>query len=287
MAKPLHTLTSIATTALEGDLSDKLSLIAKAGFEGVDIHITDIESSRLNVHQIKDQLDTLGLTPICLQPLQEFTGVGDYSEQSERLAYFFSIMEVLGTDLLVMTSTSTAKANPNTLRHKTDLYAAAELAQACQKRIGYEALAWGQSIYSYWQAWEFIEELNHPSLGLVIDSFHLFSRNDPLDHLYRIPAGQLFLVHLADAPNRDVFLGQCHDDVCKRQLADWSQHARRLPGLGEFKLGALYQALFEIGYKGPVSLEIFNDRHRKDTSGEWLKKAYASMQNSIHPIFGK
>jgi len=286
MAKPLHTLTSIATTALEGDLSDKLSLIAKAGFEGVDIHITDIESSRLDVRQIKEQLDTLGLTPICLQPLQEFTGMGDYSEQSERLAYFFSIMEVLETDLLLMSSTSNAKANPNPLRHKADLHAAAELAQARQKRIGYEALAWGHTIYSYWQAWKIIEELDHPALGLVIDSFHLLSRNDPLDHLYHIPADRLFLVHLADAPNRDVFLGQCHDDVCKRQLADWSQHGRRLPGSGEFKLDTLYQALFEIGYQGPVSLEIFSDRHRKGTSEKWLKEAYASMQSSTYPIFG-
>lgn len=287
MAKPLHTLTSIATTALEGDLTDKLTLIARAGFKGVDIHIADIENSRLDIRQIKERLDTLGLAPVCLQPLQDFTGVGDYSEQSERLAYFFSIMEVLETDLLLMTSTSTAKANPNLQRHKADLYAAAELAQARQKRIGYEALAWGHTIYSYWQAWEVIKELNHPSLGLVIDSFHLLSRNDSLNHFHHIPADRLFMIHLADAPNRDVFLGQCHDDVCKQQLADWSQHGRRLPGLGEFKLGPLYEALFEIGYQGPVSLEIFRDRHRKGTSEEWLQAAFNSLQDSSHAIHGR
>ena len=111
----------------------------------------------------------------------------------------------------------------------------AELAGAHGKRIGYEALAWAPHVNDHREAWALVRDVDHPALGLVLDSFHSLSRGIPSSSIGDIRADKLFLIQLADAPKLEM------------DLLNWSRHFRCMPGQGDFALAdwkhvALYNA---------------------------------------------
>ena len=117
-------------------------------------------------------------------------------------------------------------------------------------RIEFEALAWGRHINDYRDAWEVVRRANHPSVGLVLDSFHVLSRGTELESMKSIPGDRIFLVQLADAPRLSM------------DYLSWSRHFRCFPGQGDLPLADFMQALRATGYEGLISLEIFNDDFR-------------------------
>jgi 4-hydroxyphenylpyruvate dioxygenase len=117
-------------------------------------------------------------------------------------------------------------------------------------RIAYEALAWGSRVKLFSQAWGVVERVDHPNLGLALDSFHTLSLRDDPRPIARLPGDRIFYVQLADAPwvNTDVLTH--------------SRHYRCFPGQGEFDLTGFMRAVLDAGYTGTISLEIFNDEFR-------------------------
>ncbi len=117
-------------------------------------------------------------------------------------------------------------------------------------RVGFEALAWGRHINDYRDSWEVVRRADHPAVGLVLDSFHIFSRKTDIKPMRSIPADRIFLVQLADAPWLDM------------DVLSWSRHFRCFPGQGDMPLVEFMEALLATGYDGELSLEIFNDEFR-------------------------
>ena len=126
----------------------------------------------------------------------------------------------------------------------------AELAGKRGMRVAYEALAWGSKVKLWSQAWDVVQRVNHPSLGLALDSFHTLSLRDDPSGIAKLPGDKIFFMQLADAPwvNTDVLTH--------------SRHYRCFPGQGEFDMAGFTKAALDAGYTGPLSLEIFNDEFR-------------------------
>jgi 4-hydroxyphenylpyruvate dioxygenase len=93
-----------------------------------------------------------------------------------------------------------------------------------------------------------VREVNHPAVGLVLDSFSSLARKEPIDSLRSIDPAKLFHVQIADAPSLSM------------DPLSWSRHFRCMPGQGDLPLVEYVTALRDIGYRGVLSLEIFNDR---------------------------
>lgn len=91
---------------------------------------------------------------------------------------------------------------------------------------------------------------DHPSIGLIVDSFHTLGRKLSPESVRRIPGDRIFFVQLADAPQIEM------------DLLHWSRHFRNMPGEGDLDVRAFMQAVAATGYDGPISLEIFNDQFR-------------------------
>ena len=64
-------------------------------------------------------------------------------------------------------------------RAAADLHELGERAAKRGIRVGFEALAWGRHINDYRDAWEVVRRADHPAIGIVLDSFHIFSRAAP------------------------------------------------------------------------------------------------------------
>jgi 4-hydroxyphenylpyruvate dioxygenase len=244
--------TSIATVCLSGGLSEKLQAIAAAGFRGVEIFENDLLSYNGTPGDVATEMADLGLQVITFQPFRDFEGMPGAQRQRtfDRAERKFDLMQQLGCDLLLVCSNVSPDAVGGIDRAAADFRELGERAAKRGLRIGFEALAWGRHIADYRDAWEVVRRASHPAVGLVLDSFHTYARRTDLGQLSAIPGDQIFLVQLADAPWLDM------------DVLTWSRHFRCFPGQGDLPLIDFMVAVQATGYRGELSLEIFNDQFR-------------------------
>lgn len=243
---------SIATVSISGTLVEKLTAIQAAGFDGVEIFENDLlyfDGSPADVRRIAADL---GLKIMLFQPFRDFEGVSAerLARNLERVKRKFDLMHELGTDRLLVCSNVAADTLRDDALIVEQLGALALAAQQAGVIAGYEALAWGRHVNSYRHAWRLVNEVNHPNLGIVLDSFHTLSIDDPLDEIASIPGERIAFVQVADAPKLAM------------DVLEWSRHYRCFPGQGDFDLAGFTARVVETGYQGPLSLEIFNDGFR-------------------------
>lgn len=245
--------TSIATVCISGTLEEKLEACAAAGFDGVELFEQDLVTSPLAPEEVRARAARLGLSLDLYQPFRDLEGVSEEQFQVNlaRLEAKLKLMDRLGIDtILVCSNVATASVHDDAVI-AGQLRRAGELAARYGKRIAYEALAWGTHVSTYWHSWELVRAADHPAVGLCVDSFHILSRGDDPSRIEEIPGERIFFVQLADAEHlgMDVLL--------------WSRHHRVYPGEGDFDLRTFLVHLLRAGYRGPLSLEIFNDVFRE------------------------
>lgn len=261
--------TSIATVTLSGTLPEKLEAAAQAGFRGVEIFENDLTQCDLSAQEIGALARSLGLTIIALQPLRDFEAMPEPQRGQNffRARKKFELMHDLGTDTLLICSNVSPLSIDDPDRAAADLRELAELAALEGFFIGYEALAWGQHVKDYTQAWDIVRKADHPNLGIVLDTFHIFARHNSLDVLRdEIPLDKITLAQLADAPNMEM------------EVLYFSRHYRCFPGQGGMPTVAFAQCLKDKGYEGYWSHEIFNDDFRASSP---TRKAVDGMRSMV------
>ncbi|NWD76320.1 bifunctional sugar phosphate isomerase/epimerase/4-hydroxyphenylpyruvate dioxygenase family protein [Pseudomonas gingeri] len=243
---------SIATVSLSGTLPEKLEAIAAAGFDGVEIFENDLLYYDGSPREIRQMCADLGIAITLFQPFRDFEGCrrDRLPRNLERAERKFDLMQELGTDLVLVCSNASADSVGDPRILVDDLRLLAERAGARDLRIGYEALAWGRHVNTYQQVWDIVREADHPSLGVLLDSFHTLSLKGDPSAIAQIPGDKIFFVQMADAP------------ILAMDVLEWSRHFRCFPGQGEFDLPGFLAPIIKSGYTGPLSLEIFNDGFR-------------------------
>ena len=259
--------TSIATCSISGNLEAKLRAIAQARFDGVEIFENDLLTAPTSVRDIGALIQDLGLECTLFQPFRDFEGMPDNLRPRifERLERKFDVMEQLGTDLLLICSNVSPAAAGDRARIVADFRELGERAARRNLRVGYEALAWGRHVWDHREAWSIVREVDHPSVGLILDSFHSLARAIPLESLRTIDPAKIFLVQLADAP------------LLQMDYLSWSRHFRNMPGQGELPVVEYVAELLQNGYRNVLSLEIFNDRFRSSSASAVALDGYRSL----------
>lgn len=258
---------SIATVCISGSLLEKLEAIAKAGFKAVEIFENDLIAHPGPPTELRLICEDLGLKIVTCQPFRDFEGMpaARRARTFDRAERKFDLLQELGTDLLFVCSSLSPEAEGGIPRLAEDF---AELAQRAARRglrVGYEALAWGRHVSDYRDAWEIVRRANQPNLGLILDSFHIFSRGFEIESIRSVPGDRIALVQVADAPRLQM------------DTLSWSRHWRCLPGQGDFDLPGFLDCLLATGYQGPLSLEIFNDRFRAGSARLVARDGHRSL----------
>ncbi|AIN58036.1 3-dehydroshikimate dehydratase QuiC [Pseudomonas soli] len=243
---------SIATVSLSGTLPEKLEAIAAAGFDGVEIFENDLLYYAGSPREVRQLCANLGLAITLFQPFRDFEGCrrDRLRKNLDRAERKFDLMQELGTDLVLVCSNVQPDALGDEQLLVDDLRLLAEHAGARGLRIGYEALAWGRHINTWQQVWNLVRQADHPALGVILDSFHTLSLNGDPSGIRDIPGEKIFFVQMADAP------------ILAMDVLEWSRHFRCFPGQGEMDLAGFLAPVLASGYRGPLSLEIFNDGFR-------------------------
>ena len=244
---------SIATVCLSGTLPDKLEAAAAAGFDAVEIFENDLLTYEGTAAEAGRLCSDLGLEVALFQPFRDFEAMPgpQRARNLDRAERKFDAMHQLGARMVLVCSNVQPAALPEPERAAADLREMAERAARRGLLVGYEALAWGRHVNRWRQAWDIVRCADHPALGLVLDSFHTLALGDDLSGLSEaVPAEKLFFLQLADAPRLSM------------DPLSWSRHHRSFPGQGELPVGAFLRDVLAAGYRGPLSLEIFNDEFR-------------------------
>ena len=243
---------SIASVCMGGALEEKFAAAAKAGFRAVEIFENDLTFFRGKARDARLMAADLGLEIVALQPLRDFEAMPDplRAKNFDRAARKLDLMHELGARLLCLCSNVSPDAIDDRQRAARDLAELADLARQHGMRIGYEALAWGRWVKDWTAAWDIVRAADRDNLGIVLDSFHICVRGNPIEPIAALPTEKIALVQVADAP------------ALVMDPLSLSRHYRCYPGQGDYPIVDYLDAVTRSGYRGPLSLEIFNDQFR-------------------------
>jgi len=261
--------TALATVSISGTLREKLLAAAKAGFDGVEIFENDLTQFDGTPSDVRRMAEDLGLEIIALQPFRDFEAMPEpwRKQNFYRAQRKFEVMHELGTRRMLICSNVSPHVVDDRDRAATDLNELAEMARQEGFMLGYEALAWGRYVADYDVAWDIVKRADHPNLGIILDSFHMFARGCTLDCLRdEIPVEKIALVQVADAPRLQM------------EVLHYSRHFRCFPGQGDLPVVEFVQCLRDKGFDDYLSHEIFNDEFRASSP---LDKAVDGMRSLI------
>ena len=258
---------SIATVSLSGTLNEKLTAVANAGFDGVEIFDQDLLCSLWTPRRIRERCDELGLKIEMLQPFRDLEGMTEaqHARAMRRFEGKLDIMAELGTDLVLVCASCQPDAIDDDELSAEQLHKAAELAHERGMRIAFEALAWSTHIWDYRRAWKIVRMADHPALGTCQDTFHVLSRRLDPWAIRDIPGEKIFFVQLSDAPEMAM------------DILQWSRHYRVWPGQGSWDVAGFLENCLIAGYTGPLSLEIFNTVFRRSDAERNARDALRSL----------
>lgn len=244
--------TSIATVSIAGDLREKLTAIAAAGFDGIEIFEQDFITYDGTPADVGQMIRDHGMSIDLFQPVRDFEGLPEPLRQRafDRVERKFDLMQELGCPLLLVSSTTHGQSLGGIDRIAGDFHELGKRAQARGLRVGFEARSWGSHVKDYRDAWEVVRRADSAAVGLILDSFHTLASKTDLAAIRAIPGDRIFHLQLADAP------------MIEMNLEYWSHHFRTMPGEGDLPLVEFMKAVAATGYDGPLSLEILNDQFR-------------------------
>ncbi|KAJ5107862.1 AP endonuclease family 2 [Penicillium angulare] len=300
---------AIATVSLgqhpSHSLDRKIRAAAKAGFNGLEIVFSDLESysKSLNVSildtadKVKELCNQSGLEILSLAPFENYEGDrSPLNDRLEKAKLWIDIARRLQAPYMQIPSHYGPDAQGNTEIIVSELRQLADLGSSKQPlvSIAYEALSWGTHCSTWEDSLKIVNAVERPNFGLCIDNFHVVTKvwGDAFalsgkfpdadrqleETLQRFVTGcpleKIFFIQLSDGEKFDPPFSKEHPWYLEGEAPQftWSRHARPFPL--ETQFGA-YMPMTEIvrswllekGYNGWVSLEIFDRRMRDENNG--------------------
>ncbi|MEU1970828.1 TIM barrel protein [Microbacterium sp. NPDC019599] len=242
----------ISTACLSGTLEDKLRAAAAAGFTGVEVLEHDLVMSPWSPRRLAEEAGRLDLSIEAYQPLHVETvppeNFGAILRRAERT---LGLVEQLGAGTLVCCSSRSASGLDDDDLTVEQLGVLADAASSRGIRLAYEAVPWGR-VRTHEDAWHIVRRVDHPALGLCLDSFHVLSLDNHPTAVPAVAAEKVYYVQIADAP-------RLNPDV-----REWSLHSRLFPGQGTLDVAGFVSRILTSGYTGPIALEVFNDVYQQE-----------------------
>ncbi|KAL8766362.1 MAG: hypothetical protein Q9209_006832 [Squamulea sp. 1 TL-2023] len=173
-------------------LDQKVSAIAGAGFQGIELGFPDLlsfASKNSNKDVDTQDFDTLcdagrrvasicqesELKVVMLQPFSNFEGWPEDSDGRKdafrRAEGWIRIMQAVGTDMLQVGSTDSPHAISSLDYLASDLRQLCDLLAPHNFRLAYENWCWATHAPDWKDVWEIVQKVDRPNIGLCLDTF--------------------------------------------------------------------------------------------------------------------
>ncbi len=248
-------------------LEERLRAIAEAGFEGIGLWVSDVEEFLAgggSLERLGELLAQLKLEVPEICALGGWHLVDDKSGVQKEVKRIGEMCKVIGIKRTVLICPVAWEAEAPLERHSKDYRELCEMGKEWGLIMGLEFLGMRKGINNPISAWEIVREANCENGGVVVDFFHLLKGSGKPVDLLSLPAEGIALVHFNDIP-------------ADKPLEALTDADRVLPGEGVAPLEELLGNLKKIGYKGWLSIEIFNPVYQArpplEVCGEAIEKA--------------
>lgn len=262
---------SCTTVTFGGKLPEKLKAMKAAGFGATELWPRDYYEHNEGPDVAFDLLRETGLSLSCYQNLRNFEGMPEHQRERKTAiaAQLFDQMRLIGCETLVLCSNIAPDSSPDKGRIADDLRMLGDLAKSYGVRVAWEPICWGRWIKDYRDAWEIVRKVNHPQIGMVLDSFHVFALNLPVEPISDIDVDKIFVVEVADIPGGHL------------DFLEISRSFRLFPGEGVTPVRDFVNQVRKTGYSGFYSVEVFNTYYQTLDVNQVARRAMASLK----PLF--
>ena len=268
----INNLLFLNTGILKGTPEERLRAARHAGFSQIELRKQDVAEMPGGAPAIKQLCGQIGLGLADYQVLSDFDGAPG-NKRVEKRAEATKILDdgaASGAKLVLAASTSFPDVDPS--RIVEDMQWLADEAKKRGLNIAYEPMSWSSVNWNIPLAWETLQRVGRDNTGIVVDPYHIFTRGRTAEDLNGIPVERLSVVQLCDA-----VLPVAANDYLQR-----ARHHRLFPGKGNLPLGQLIRKLEQLGYTGPIGLEIYNDQYLREPVDEICRRAMQTLTQVLN-----
>ncbi|KAJ5631410.1 uncharacterized protein N7484_011510 [Penicillium longicatenatum] len=296
----------------------------EVAFECLDAHAatftsptTRSEKLRAAASDVYSKANSISLSLIALNPFRDYDGLKSTEEVDARLQeaeLWCQLCQIMRIPIFQICSAlypiDESRITSDPIVIAANMRKLGLLAQRYNLRVGYEAPAWGIHKNTWQHIQEVIDIVNLPNVGHCLDTFHIASREagDPfneaspvrkdghsrlqksLDELKRtVDAKNIVYLQLSDAIVADPEQkGYPVKDLKQPPFMTQSRNCRIFPC--EAHLGGtlpaveVAKAIFDIGYNGWVSMEVFHTdmfETRASVPDGWAKRGMESWRQVV------
>ncbi len=230
-------------------LLEKIRVTAEAGFDAIELWINDIYEyigQGGEVCDVESALRDCNLSIPCMIALrgwgeavgQEYRLMLEEARRRMELAARFSSPYIVATP----------PREPCDLQQLTDRYGdLLEIGREVGVKPTFEYISFFQGAQTLDTAWQVVQQVGDDDATLIADAFHTWNSHSTTDLLRHIPGDRISHYHIDDG----------NPNVARYQQTDPD---RVMISAGVIDLRAEIEMLREIGYKGMISLELFNQQ---------------------------
>lgn len=239
------------STIRPASLVQKIEAAAAAGFRAIEPWNADVDTHLAaggTMAEIQGLLTKHRLVVPSMIAIMGFVG-NEEPGRDERLAEARRRMQQakdLGSPFIVA---SPPMQRADLARCGVDYSELLQLGREVGVRPAMEFLGFVEHVNSIATAREIMERSGDPTATIVIDWFHMVrgdGRETMFQDLRALRPEQIAIVHLDDVPYQ-------------KPVSEMTDGDRVYPGDGDIPVEELFGVLQEIGYAGPVSLELFSE----------------------------
>jgi len=267
-------------TTMTSDLETDVRVSREAGYKGLELWADKVYKF-LETHSLA-ALNALfvdnGIAPMSLNALVFVGFRGDeYPEVQARCKMMCEIAQAIGCPMLVTvpSPTETRWQLPWTdvkAEYVTVLRDLAGIAAPYGVKLSFEFLGFGWcTVRTPRGAWEIVQAVDRPNVGMTVDCAHLFAGGGLLDELDVLDPKKVFAFHLDDL-----------EDTCKEAITD---NTRLYPGRGVIPLDDICRRMSATGYDDTCSIELFQPAYWELDPLEVAKECRASAFQVLTPHF--
>jgi sugar phosphate isomerase/epimerase len=259
-------------------LVEQIALAAKAGYDGIEPWIGDIEAHKSgggSLADLKKQIVDLGLTvdgaigfaPWIVDDAARAKGLEQAKRDMDLVA------QIGGTHIAAPPAGATDKSDLD-LRKAGERYRALlEAGDAIGVVPQVEVWGFSKSLSRLSECAFVAIESGHPKACLLTDVYHLYKGGSDFASFALVAGAAMHCMHMNDYPA----------DPPRERIAD---RDRVYPGDGVAPLDDILRALDRGGFRGVLSLELFNPTYWKRDALEVARMGLEKMQQSVRSALG-
>ena len=234
-------------------LAEEILIAGQLGYDYLEIRDSKLEAflKEGSVDDLPGLFSKAGVKPLALDAIEPVTigSKADRGQLVESADWHLQMAAAIGCECV----TASAYGAPEGLSQSEGwrqvvegVEVVSDIAAKYNLPVAYEFLCSPDTpVRTIADTMELLDQLNRDNVGWLLDFYHLHVADPSLESLAKTDVSRLLLVHIDDVKN-----------LPYERLLSLDQ--RLFPGDGLTDTAGILRTLYQMGYRGPFSVELFN-----------------------------